>query len=269
MLVSVRDGARTGDPAPYVTRGADMKIVVTGGQGDLGRDVMAEVASRGHTATSASRRTGVDLRTGAGLRAALDGADAVVHCASSPRDPRATDIDGTRRLIEAAGPGLHIVYVSIVGVDITPFAYYHAKLAAEKLLAEAAGSSTVVRATQFHDFAAAMARRLMRGPVVLTTGSLAAQPVDRAWVASRLVDHATGVRPEGPVRATDLAGPAVLSIPEVAARLRAHEGRPAPRVLRIPPIGAAMKAFASGSILPGERVETGGETFDDWLGRQP
>lgn len=246
-----------------------MKIMVTGGQGELGREVMAEARKRGHSATSLSRRTGVDLRTGDGLPAALDGADAVVHCASNPRDPRSVDIDGTRRLVEATGPETHIVYVSIVGVDVTPYVYYHAKLAAEKILAESPRSSTVVRATQFHGFTAAMARRLMRGPIVLTTGNLASQPVDITWVAERLVDYAEGARPDGAVRATDLAGPDVLQILEVAAKLRAHAGASAPRMVRIPPVGAAMKAFASGTILPGADVEIGGATFDDWLAQQP
>lgn len=246
-----------------------MKIVVTGGQGVLGREVLQIAQARGHDAVSASRRTGVDLQTGQGLSRALDGADAVVHCASNPRDPRPVDIDGTRRLLEAAGPDTHLVYVSIVGVDVTPYRYYHAKLAAEKLLAESAAPSTVVRATQFHGFAAALVRRLMRGPLVMTVGGMATRPVDVTWVAGRMVDHATGERPSGPVRATDLAGPHVLRPFEIAAKLRAHAGRSAPRSVRLPAVGATMKAFASGSILPGPDVETGGRTFDEWLATQP
>lgn len=245
-----------------------MKIMVTGGQGALGREVMADARARGHAVASASRRTGVDLRTGEGLASALDGVDAVIHCASNPRDPRPVDIDGTRRLVEAVGPDTHIVYVSIVGVDVTPYSYYHAKLAAEKLLAEASIPSTVVRATQFHDFAASMARRLMRGPLVVTVGDMRSQPVDIRWVAARMVDHAVGAAPSRPVRATDLAGPDVMRMPQMAAKLRAHDGASAPRVLRIPPVGAAMKAFASGSLLPGDDVEIGGSTFDEWLATQ-
>ncbi|MBW8729771.1 MAG: sugar nucleotide-binding protein, partial [Terrabacter sp.] len=58
-----------------------MRIVVTGGAGDVGSRVVREVAARGHQAVPASRRTGVDLATGEGLEAVLAGADAVVHCA--------------------------------------------------------------------------------------------------------------------------------------------------------------------------------------------
>ncbi|WP_134321759.1 SDR family oxidoreductase [Cumulibacter soli] len=242
-----------------------MRIVVTGGHGALGREIMADAKARGHQVSNASRVNGVDLRTGAGLAEAVAGADAVVHCASNPRDPRPVDIDGTRRLIEATGPDTHIVYVSIVGVDQTPYSYYHAKLAAEKALAESPGPSTVVRATQFHGFAASMARRLTRGPISFTVGNMASQPVDVTWVARRMLDYATGDLPSGPVRATDLAGPEVLTMPQIVAMLRRHDGGSVPKTLRLPAFGATMKAFASGSILAGKDAETGGATFHEWL----
>jgi nucleoside-diphosphate-sugar epimerase len=58
-----------------------MKIVVTGGRGRLGTEVVRRLEARGATVTSASRRTGVDLASGAGLEAALQGAECVVHAA--------------------------------------------------------------------------------------------------------------------------------------------------------------------------------------------
>ena len=47
-----------------------------GGQGDLGARVVERALAAGHDVASASRRTGVDLRTGAGLTQALAGVDA-------------------------------------------------------------------------------------------------------------------------------------------------------------------------------------------------
>lgn len=44
-----------------------MRIVVTGGAGALGRLVSTEAESRGHDVRAISRRTGVDLSTGAGV----------------------------------------------------------------------------------------------------------------------------------------------------------------------------------------------------------
>ena len=54
------------------------------------------------------------------LRPALSGIDAVVHAASDHRNSAATDVEGTRRLVDAAREAgvAHFVYVSIVGVAL-------------------------------------------------------------------------------------------------------------------------------------------------------
>jgi uncharacterized protein YbjT (DUF2867 family) len=107
-----------------------------------------------------------DLASGQGIGVALDGIDVIAHCASSPfRRAKATDIEGTRRLLDAAadeGVG-HVVFVSIVGVDRNPFPYYRRKLEAEQVVEASVVPSTIVRAAQFHDLIAAplaMAGRL-------------------------------------------------------------------------------------------------------------
>lgn len=110
-----------------------MRVLVTGGTGRLGRVLVAVLGERGHDVVAASRRGPVrlDLATGEGLDAALEGASVVVHCASAPfRDEQNVDVLGTRRLVDAAGDR-HLVYVSIVGIDRVPTAYYRAKVAAE------------------------------------------------------------------------------------------------------------------------------------------
>ena len=99
---------------------------MTGGKGELGTEVVRRLEARGATVTSASRRTGVDLATGAGLEAALDGAECVVHAASHRLRYRRVDLDGTRRMIKIladrpAPP--HIIYISIVGCDRIPLRY--------------------------------------------------------------------------------------------------------------------------------------------------
>jgi dTDP-4-dehydrorhamnose reductase len=59
-----------------------MTVVVTGGAGGLGREIVAAYAARGVEARSASRRTGFDLATGAGVRETLRDAEVVVHAAT-------------------------------------------------------------------------------------------------------------------------------------------------------------------------------------------
>ena len=76
-----------------------MRIVVTGGQGRLGTEVVRRLEARGATVTSASRRTGVDLATGAGLERALHGAECVVHAAVHRWRHLTVNLGGTRRLM--------------------------------------------------------------------------------------------------------------------------------------------------------------------------
>src|SRR5438270_10745847 len=121
-----------------------MNVLVTGGPAHLGRDVVAELRKHGHRARVLSRRPGSDgdlvegdLATGDGIELALAGMDAVIHAASDPgaaSRTRATDVDGTRRLLAAASRAriAHLVYVSIVGIDGMAVRYYREKLAAEQ-----------------------------------------------------------------------------------------------------------------------------------------
>ncbi len=255
-----------------------MRIVVTGGQGHLGRHVMAALTAAGHEAVSASRRSGVDIATGAGLDAALDGADAVVHTAdtTNPGRFRAVTVHGTALVADAAAravPRPHVVYVSIVGVDRNPYSYYRSKLAAEQALERAATTggapATVLRATQFHSLAALFARVGRVGPVVLGLRGMRIQPIDVAWLGRRLAEVATGPRPDAFARATDVAGPDRFDLAEISRLVAEHEGRTPPRPLALPAVGATMRAFAEGAVLPGADAELGGERFVEWLARQP
>ena len=87
------------------------ELLVTGGTGVLGRRVVErlDAAGVGARVMSRSGRPGTvrgDLLTGEGLDAAVRGVETVIHCASSPyRKTREVDVEGTRRLLEAAARG--------------------------------------------------------------------------------------------------------------------------------------------------------------------
>lgn len=254
-----------------------MRIVVTGGFGDVGSRVVRRLRESGHEVTAASRRTGADLVSGDGLREVLAGVDAVVLAAMHPLKASAVEVDGTRRVLEAldeqwagsedAGRA-HAVYISIVGCDVPGYPYYAAKLAGERVLEDWGGPATVVRATQFHALAAFMAG-LRLGPIGLQVGDMAVQPVDIDFVAQRLAEVASGPAPQGFSRTTELAGPEVLEAPEVADLVAAHNRRRPPRLVRLPAIGAAMRTFGDRHNLPTGPVDIGGVTFADWLAAQP
>ena len=60
-----------------------MKIVVIGGTGRVGGNVVRRLVAHGHDPVPASPSTGVDTITGEGLAEVMTGADAVVDVSSS------------------------------------------------------------------------------------------------------------------------------------------------------------------------------------------
>src|SRR3954454_22039068 len=61
-----------------------MKIVVIGGSGRVGSNVVRRLEAQGHEPVPASPATGVDTITGEGLADVVAGADVVVDVANAP-----------------------------------------------------------------------------------------------------------------------------------------------------------------------------------------
>jgi uncharacterized protein YbjT (DUF2867 family) len=246
-------------------------VVVIGGAGGLGREVVSRMRDRDQKVIVASRRTGVDLSTGEGLRGVLRCGEVIVHVARHPVHYRKVDLDGTRRMIrilrERTDPP-HLIYVSIVGCDRNPYPYYRAKYAGELVLERSGLPVTVVRATQFHTLVTALARIFGRGPVSLQP-QMTFQSCDPAWVADRLVETALAEPPPGYRRDSDLAGPERTTLGEAVNLVRQADGKPPPRAIPLPAVGGAMKAFASGTNLPGPDAVIGGSAYREWLRSAP
>lgn len=242
-------------------------ILVTGGTGCLGSAVVSRLLDAGHDVRIASRRpqpdrvslpyrwATVDYRSGAGLGRAVDGVDAIVHCATSMRVPVEQNlIDAARR---AGRP--HLVYISIVGVDRIPMVYYRSKLASERLIEQSGLPNTILRATQFHDLIRLVVAALARSPLMLVP-DLRFQPVDVGVVADRLVELAAA-SPVG--RAPEVGGPEVRALPDLAREYLQVTGRRRPVVpFRLP--GKVFGGYRDGHHLAPANAAPG-RTFTDYL----
>jgi uncharacterized protein YbjT (DUF2867 family) len=248
-----------------------VNVVVTGGTGRLGREVVSRLRERGNRVIVASRRTGIDLTTGEGLWGVLQGADVIVHTASHPVRFRKVELDGTRRMINILSERSdrpHVVYVSIVGCDRIPYPYQRTKHACELVLERSGFPVTVVRATQFHTLVRALGQVFGRGPVSVRP-SMSFQSCDRPWVADRLVETALADPPPRYRRLPDLAGPERTTLAEAVDLFRQAEGKPPPRAITLPAVGGLLKAYAEGANLPGPDAITGGPGYREWLASQP
>ncbi|MGQ4513391.1 NAD(P)H-binding protein [Streptomyces sp. DW26H14] len=241
-----------------------MRIAVAGGTGWVGRLVVEALASAGHEPRVLARSAGVDLTTGRGLDAALDGVERVIDASNVTSMSRAKSVaffeaatGGLLRAEEAAGVGHHVV-LSIVGIDRVGYGYYQGKLRQEELVRRGGVPYTVLRTTQFHEFAAQM---LARGGPLVVAPRMRCSPVSAREVAAELVRLATG-DPAGD--APELAGPEVREMSAMIRQLqRARGGRRPVLPLTLP--GAAGRAMASGALLPADEGPRGTQTFDAWV----
>lgn len=131
----------------------------------------------------------------------------------------------TRHLTEAARRAgvRHFVALSVVGADRIPDSgYMRAKVAQERLIRAGGVAFTIARATQFFEFAGAIA-----GSGVTERGvrlpSARMRPIASADVASELATVACGPAQNGVV---EIAGPEFIGMDELARRFLAASGDP-------------------------------------------
>ena len=196
-----------------------MKITVVGATGLIGTKVVERLNADGNDVVAASRSSGVDVLTGEGLADALAGADALVDVTNSPSF-EAGPVMGffttsATNLVDAAGRAgvAHYVALSIVGVDGLPdSAYFRAKVAQEKIIAESGIPYSIVRATQFAEFTDEIVESMTVANEVRVPDALI-QPIPADQVASAVGRAAVAKPLNGSV---NIGGPYQITFEQMA-----------------------------------------------------
>jgi uncharacterized protein YbjT (DUF2867 family) len=204
-----------------------------------------------------------DIASGEGLQGAFRDVDAVVHAATDPKNAIAVDVKGTKRLVEAAAAAkiAHFVYVSIVGIDDIPYAYYKCKQEAEGIVRSSGVPYSIFRATQFHSLIDALLAKVARVPLVMP---LPKGVRFQSVAESEVAEHLAMCLAEEPRRGVfEFGGPEVLTIGDMArVWLQARNLRRS--LLNIPLPGAVAAGFRAGrnTTSNGRRGTT---SWCDWL----
>ena len=229
-----------------------MTITVIGASGLIGSKVVAKLKEKGHDVVAAARSTGVDVLTGDGLADALAGADALVDVTNSPSFEAGPVMEffttSATNIVDAAkqdGVGQYVA-LSIVGVDGLPDSgYMRAKVAQEKIIRDSGLPYSIVRATQFAEFADSITESLTEGDQVRVPDALI-QPISADEVAGAVADAAAG-KPINGFR--NVGGPRKISFEQLARDALAAKGDTAKAVIVDPEAHYFGAALSTNSLV--------------------
>jgi uncharacterized protein YbjT (DUF2867 family) len=243
-----------------------MRIAIIGASGRIGQLTATALGDADHETVAISRSAGVDAHAGSGLQDALEGVDAVVDATNTPAADEATIVDffgtTTRNILtaeERAGVRHHVL-LSIVGIDRNQRApHYAGKREQERLITAGPIPWSIVRATQFHDFAAMVAGWAEQDGVA-AIAPLLVQPIALADVAAVLAEIAAGAPRSDRL---DIAGPETQDLVDMARRTFAARGQD---ITLVPTWQGIFGTDMAGEVLlPGETARLMSGTFADWL----
>ena len=247
-----------------------MKIVIIGGTGLIGKKLTALLSNAGHEVLPASPSSGVNTLTGEGLADAFQGADVVVDVSNSPSFEAEYVMNffttSANRIAEAekAAGVKHHVALSVVGADRMDSGYMRAKVVQEGITAKSGTPYTILRATQFFEFLAAVAES---GNVdgVPHLPPVAMQPLAADDVAAALAKVATAAPVNG---IAEVAGPEKATIAEFAQRVLTAKKDPRKVVADEASTYFGAKVDDR-SLVPGlGNPYIGAIRFEEWAARQ-
>lgn len=208
-----------------------MKIVVIGGTGLIGSQVVKLLTDHGHHAVAASPNTGVNTITGEGLAEVLTDASAVVDVSNSPSLEGDAALaffqKSTGNLLAAeanAGVGHHVA-LSVVGTDEMAEAgsgYMQAKRAQEELIAKSDVPYSIVHATQFFEFLEGITDAATEGDTV-RLAPVFIRPMASADVAKAVAKASVG-EPSNAVE--EIGGPEEFQLDELVRQTLSSRNDP-------------------------------------------
>ena len=229
-----------------------------GAGGLIGTKVVQLLKADGHEVVPASRSSGVDVVTGAGIVEALEGADVLVDVTNSPSFEADAVMEfftaGARNLVRAAAAARvrHYVVLSIVGVDGLPGSpYMRAKVAQERIITESGLRYTVLRATQFSEFTADIVDSLTVGHEVRVPDALI-QPVPADEVAAAIARTAVAEPVNGIL---NMGGPRSVTFAEMAREVVGRRDDNASSVVVDPDARYFGAALATHSLVPADAAD--------------
>ncbi|GAA4982892.1 SDR family oxidoreductase [Actinopolymorpha pittospori] len=248
-----------------------MKIVVVGGTGLIGSKLVEQLGEHGHEAVAAAPNTGVNTLTREGLTEVLQGAQAVVDVTDSPSyEPDAVmeffqTSTGNLLTAEKASAVVHHVALSIVGTDRMPDNdYFRAKVFQEQLIEQSTVPFSIVRATQFFEFAPSIAEAATDGNDVRIP-PVRFQPIagdDAAQIVGRV---AAGPPLNG---RTEVGGPEQFQMDEFFHDALAAWGDPR-EVVTDPQARYFGGLPGERTLVPGNGATLGTIRYRDWLSHNP
>lgn len=250
------------------------RIAVTGATGRIGTHLVEILEQRGHDVVRISRSNGVDVTSGDGLEAALEGVETIVDAATGP----SPDVESATAFFTASATNIQragaaagakrIVLVSIIGIDKFQGGYNSAKLTQERTLLEGPLPVRIVRAAQFHEFMEPVLSWTTQDGVA-NVPEMRTQPIAARAAAEALADAAE--EPDitnGAI--TEVAGPRPERFAELAALIADRRGevieiRESRGGILAEPGSPDATAYAEGAALPNPGARLTGPSFEEWL----
>jgi uncharacterized protein YbjT (DUF2867 family) len=209
-----------------------MKIAVVGATGLVGRQVVEALRVAGVETVAVSPEAGVDVTTGAGLDEALAGVGRIVdvtNAGTTEEKPATGFFTAVSERLQQAGTRAgvqRVIVLSIVGIDRLQRGYWAAKLQHERVAQSGPVPTSILRSTQFHEFAAQVLAWGRNGDVRYVP-EMRVQPIASASVSEVLVDMA--LANDGLPAMSEIAGPRIEQLLDMAIQVAARHHEP-PRV---------------------------------------